>query len=235
MIVLLFGVACTLILLKLAIKLFFPNFVNFIMKKIHSRLESLKTEHFKEAFDQIKSNNKNGKLEILELGIGTGENFKHFPLNSNITILDKTDVFLPFLKKSIQDKNRQDLTVSKLIVNKAENMHMIESNSLDAVVHTFILCSVDDPNQVLKEIYRVLKPGGVCVFIEHSIDNENQWRRALQKIFELSLGDCKHLDMRKILNKGSYDKIVLKKHNLSTKLLTVVNPIIYGYGEKSIN
>jgi len=29
-----------------------------------------------------------------------------------------------------------------------------------------------DSNKVLSEIQRVLKPGGVCIFIEHSIDNK---------------------------------------------------------------
>ena len=51
-------------------------------------------------------------------------------------------------------------------------MESIESASMDAVVHTFILCSVKDSDKVLSEIQRVLKPGGVCVFIEHSIDDK---------------------------------------------------------------
>ena len=95
-------------------------------------------------------------MEILELGIGTGENFRCFPHNSNITILDKTDIFLPVLQESI-DQHRKDLTISKLVVNSAEKMSSIESNTMDAVVHTFVLCSIPDTTATLKEIYRVLK------------------------------------------------------------------------------
>ena len=39
--------------------------------------------------------------------------------------------------------------------------------SIDAVVATLVLCSVSDPKQVLREVLRVLKPGGRFLFIEH--------------------------------------------------------------------
>ena len=74
----------------------------------------------------------------------------------NITILDNNDRFLPVLQESM-DQHRKDLTISKLVVNSAEKMSAIESNSMDAVVHTFVLCSISDTTSTLKEIYRVLK------------------------------------------------------------------------------
>jgi len=159
-----------LIFVKILLKLFFPHILNFIMKTVHSKIILLKEKLFEEAFKQISTGSQN--LEILEIGIGTGENFKNFPKNAHLTILDKTDEFLPFLKKSINENKRDDLKISKLVVNYAENMESIESASMDAVVHTFILCSVKDSDKVLSEIQRVLKPGGICVFIEHSIDNK---------------------------------------------------------------
>ena len=166
----LFYIFIALILLKIALKVLFPHVLNFVMKAVHSHLETLKEQLFSEAFSQIK--NKSEKLEILEIGIGTGENFKHYPKNSNVTILDKTDEFLPYLQESIKANKRDVLQVSKLVINNAENMRSIESNSVDAVVHTFILCSIKNSDMVLSEIYRVLKPSGVCVFVEHSIDNK---------------------------------------------------------------
>jgi hypothetical protein len=67
-----------------------------------------------------------------------------------VTILDKTDKFSDHIKKSMQ--KREDLHFSKLVINQAENMSSIESNSMDAVVHTFFLCSVENSDLVLNEI-----------------------------------------------------------------------------------
>ncbi|RNA24008.1 methyltransferase 7A [Brachionus plicatilis] len=209
--------------------------LNFMMNFVHSNLEVVKPKLFDEAISQVKTNKKNDRLEILELGIGTGENFKHFPKGSNVTILDKTDIFLPYLNESIKKNNRQDLNVSKLVVSKAEEMVGIESDSMDVVVHTFILCSVNDYKKVMSEIYRVLKPGGVCIFIEHSIDNENKPRKYMQKVIEPALSDCKFLDMKKVLSSGPYDHLELKKYRVNRALITFINPIVYGYGFKSLN
>lgn len=43
----------------------------------------------------------------------------------------------------------------------------IDDQSVDAVVATLVLCSVDDPRAVLAEVRRVLRPGGRFIFIEH--------------------------------------------------------------------
>lgn len=135
---------------------FMGPILNYIMKEFHYQIRDAKVQLFEEAFEKVDTENKSGKLEILELGIGCGENFRCFPTNSNITVLDNTDKYLSFLKQSVSEK-RDDLTVSNLIVNSAENMTSIESNSMDVVLHTFLLCSIADYNAAINEVYRVLK------------------------------------------------------------------------------
>ena len=71
-----------------------------VMIKIHADIETMKKELFEEAIGHIKSRSENQKAEVLEIGVGAGENFRHFPKDSNVHILDKTDEFLPFLKGS---------------------------------------------------------------------------------------------------------------------------------------
>ena len=39
--------------------------------------------------------------------------------------------------------------------------------SVDAVVCTLVLCSVDDARQAIREVRRILKPDGRLVFVEH--------------------------------------------------------------------
>jgi len=157
-----------IVIFKFLARKIYPYFMNNLMKCIHSHLTIVKEQLFDEAFKHINTGSEN--LEILEIGVGTGENFENYPKNANLTILDKSDEFLPFLQESINRNKRDDLKISKLIINNAENMCSIASNSTDAIVHTFVLCSIKDPDVVFREIDRILKPGGVCIFIEHSIN-----------------------------------------------------------------
>jgi len=53
--------------------------------------------------------------------------------------------------------------------------------SVDAVVSTLVLCSVDGHRDALAEILRVLRPGGRFVFIEHVGAPEGTWLRRLQR------------------------------------------------------
>jgi SAM-dependent methyltransferase len=43
----------------------------------------------------------------------------------------------------------------------------VESASVDTVLSTLVLCSVPDPELVVRDIHRILKPGGRFVFLEH--------------------------------------------------------------------
>ena len=122
--------------------------------------------------------------------------------------------------------------MAKLIVSKAEEMNGIESNSMDLVVHTFTLCSVDKYELVLDQIYRVLKPGGVCVFIEHSLDCQNIFRKSIQKLIAplwFMLFDCQFKDIKTILSKSKYRIIDL---NETCCLGYISDPIVYGFGKK---
>lgn len=212
----------------------FPFLLNYFMKGLHKKLhDKIKKKAFNEAFERFESNGDT-PLEILEVGVGTGENFRLFPPNARITFLDKTDAFLPYLKESFEKDNRNSDDF-KLIVAPGENMSMIESNSKDVVVHTFILCSVNDPNQVLKEIYRVLKPGGVCVFIEHSLDPKNGWRRIFQQLIDPIWSlffECHFRPMNSILEAGKYNSLKVELFEQKKLVLTFSNPFIYGLGIK---
>src|SRR5205823_11176921 len=64
------------------------------------------------------------------------------------------------------------------------------------IVSTFALCSIEAVNQALCEAYRVLKPGGLFLFLEHGLGPELQvrkWQRRLNWL-EMRLADGCHLD-----------------------------------------
>lgn len=66
----------------------------------------------------------------------------------------------------------------------------------DCVVSTFTLCSIENVGRALDEVYRVLKPGGRFLFLEHGLSPDakvQKWQRRLNWL-QRRLGDNCHLD-----------------------------------------
>ena len=58
----------------------------------------------------------------------------------------------------------------------------LEADSVDFAVSFLVLCSVDDVAGTLREVRRVLRPGGRFVFIEHVAAPKGTWLRRLQRV-----------------------------------------------------
>ena len=98
-------------------------------------------------------------LEILEIGTGTGTNFSFFSHKCNVTCLEPNGAFNPYI---VENEHKMGFPAKNVSVVQgfAEDMGSVPTESVDAVVCTFVLCSVDSVPDVLREVKRVLKP--VC-------------------------------------------------------------------------
>ncbi len=66
--------------------------------------------------------------------------------------------------------------------------------SFDTVVCTYTLCSVDDPSQVMREMRRILKPGGRLLFLEHGRAPDPsvaRWQERIEPIWTPLGGGCR--------------------------------------------
>ena len=106
-----------------------------------------------------------GELDgrVLEIGFGTGLNLPFYP--SGVTELLALDA-MEFDKKYLESRRSSACPPLRFIHSPGERIPL-EDRSVDYVVTTWTLCSVDDPDKVLSEAKRVLKPGGRYVFVEH--------------------------------------------------------------------
>lgn len=67
------------------------------------------------------------------------------------------------------------------------------NSSFDSVVCTFTLCSVEDPAQVVRELSRILRPGGAVLFLEHGRAPDRgvvAWQERIEPVWKRLAGGC---------------------------------------------
>ena len=105
--------------------------------------------------------------EILEIGPGAGPNLRFYPPDVHWVGVEPNPYMHPYLQRSIGEMGRM-LEQYRIDPGDAGGVRLpARDASVDAVVSTLVLCSVLHPEESLREILRVLKPGGKFVFIEH--------------------------------------------------------------------
>ena len=99
----------------------------------------------------------------VEIGSGTGLNLPYYPDDLDELVLAEPDRPMHArLEKRLRRSGRH----ARLVDAPAERLPFPDG-SVDTVVSTFVLCTVDVPELALREIVRVLRPDGQFLFLEH--------------------------------------------------------------------
>ena len=130
--------------------------------------------------------------DVLEIGLGTGLNLPHYPPEvRKLTTIDPN----PGMNRLAQSRIKETSIEIDQRLMSGENLPF-EDNAFDNVVSTFTLCSIEDVCQAVREVYRVLKPGGILLLLEHGLSPDpgvQKWQRRLNWL-EMRLADGCHLD-----------------------------------------
>ena len=130
---------------------------------------------------------------VLEIGIGTGLNLEHYD-QARIEKIVGLDPGLEMHPKARRRSRQAGLEV-ELVGLSAERIPY-DDRSFDTVLVTYALCTIADPLAALKEMRRVLKPGGRLVFCEHGLAPDasvRRWQARLTPLWARVAGGC-HLD-----------------------------------------
>lgn len=126
---------------------------------------------------------------VLELGAGTGLNLPHY--SDNLEELVLTEPSPPMVGR-LERRAKKAGTPSSVVVADAERLPF-KADSFDTVVSTLVLCTVDDPQQAINEIARVLRPGGKLLFLEHVRSDSRRlarWQDRLHRPWHAFAAGC---------------------------------------------
>nr|XP_060619989.1 N6-adenosine-methyltransferase TMT1A-like [Anolis sagrei ordinatus] len=209
----------------------FPYVMNRLARSYNVKLHKEKQQLFSNLKDFAGSS---GQISLLEIGSGTGTNFQFYPPGCRVTCTDPNPNFKQYLAKSMAEN--QHLQFENFVVAPAEDLRLVSDGSVDVVVCTLVLCSVSNVTAVLKEVLRILKPGGAFYFMEHVASPRSSWRYFWQQVCDPTwkyLGDGCSLTREtwKDLEKANFSELKLQHINAPLNW-SLVRPHILGYAVK---
>jgi len=115
---------------------------------------------------------------VLEIGAGKG---------ANLPALRRADRWIGLepsrsRRRALRRASARFYGSAEVVPGRAERLPFDDA-SVDAVLATIVLCSVDDQDRVLAEVLRVLRPGGTFVFFEHVEPPPRTWSRRAARVW----------------------------------------------------
>jgi SAM-dependent methyltransferase len=154
-----------------------------------ARVWTVLSRHETEALKRMRRENLAGLSgRVLEVGAGTGTNFEYYPDTVTEVVAVEPERRLAELARKAASAAPVPVTLSTDTVEQFSS-----GEPFDAVVCSLVLCSVEDPDGVLRQLLSVLRPGGELRYLEHVASSGPRAR--LQKLADATvwprlLGNC---------------------------------------------
>jgi len=129
--------------------------------------------------------------KVVELGVGTGLNLQYYPKNCTVYGVD--------FSKAMLAKAKKKKVKAKVVLKQMDASKMgFSAKFFDKAVMTYVLRVVPEPQKMLREISRVLKPKGTIVILDQ-FKVQNSLLLMLMKPVKLLLGWGKDPDLQQLL------------------------------------
>lgn len=158
---------------------------------------------------------------VLEIGAGTGLNVDHYPPGSDVTYTEPD----PHMAKHLRARGVD-------VVEAGAEKLPFDDDSFETVVSTLVLCTVPDVTASLREIRRVLAPGGRLFFLEHVRaapgTKLERWQNRLHGPWHAFACGCHcNRDLIASLTAGSFTVEELR-HESWRFMPAIVRPVVIG-------
>ena len=152
---------------------------------------------------------------VLEIGFGSGLNLRHYPTEvTEILVVEPSESAL-----RLAEPRTAAISAALERVGSDGARLDLPDGSVDCVLSTYTLCTIPSVGAALREVHRVLKPGGELHFLEHGrapTESVRRWQHRLHPVHSRIAGGC-HLD-RPI-------------DNLITNAGLIIGELETGYGD----
>lgn len=171
---------------------------------------------------------------VLEIGAGTGLNTPVYPDGVERITLSEPD---PAMRRQLARRVERLGRRHDILDAPADHLP-IASGSVDTVVSTLVLCTVDDPAATLAEIRRVLAPGGRLILIEHvraAQPRLSAWQDRLHSPWMAFAEGCHcNRDTVAALHDAGFNTARLQVGRWK-RMPPIVAPLVYGTANRSPN
>ena len=169
-----------------------PRFLNLMMSNKYTTAERKKT------LAGVKGT-------VLEVGFGSGLNLPWYSRDvRRLVAIDPSREGAKLARKRIAEVPFP----VEFIPTGAESLDAPD-HSFDSVVSTFTLCTIPDPAVALRQMRRVLKPGGKLFLVEHGLTHDpdvQRWQHRMNKVHNVVCGGCNtNRDIRRLVTEAGFE------------------------------
>ncbi|MGH3705240.1 MAG: class I SAM-dependent methyltransferase [Agromyces sp.] len=165
---------------------------------------------------------------VVELGSGVGANLKYLPAGALLVAVEPNIR----MHAALATRCERAGVELRLIADSAERMPLADA-SVDEVICSLVLCTVPDPDAVLREVRRVLRPGGRFRFVEHVAAPPRSVRsrvqRALRGAWGWTFEGCDlHRDTGAVIERAGFERTTMFERMLRGSVFYPVNTALCG-------
>ena len=157
--------------------------------------------------------------EVVEIGPGAGANLRYLPAEATLFGIEPNRAMHEPLRAAARARD-----VHLVLRDRMAEDTGLPSHSVDAVISSLVLCSVQDPVAVLAEIRRILRAGGAFRFAEHVAAPAGTATRAAQRLFRRPWAwtfegcSCER-DLEQLIRDAGFASVEVERYRIRSPLL----------------